>query len=482
MTTRKTRVDNYIAHTNQLMDGLKFFGKNYMEEEKLYLSSTYSYAYWLLCQSIELIDEGERIYEMISTSLMYDFKDEMEILRKDYVEIYSQLKVSLFEEIELNGEIPLNPDVDKNLLSLLDKYVGEKHDLYDYSFSDAYKVLSNSREKLHDAGVYIYRLLECTLGIIKKQCCRYRHLRNRTEMTYMSLFCKVIDNYMKSDLYRKDLDGFYYIQSQEFNSISSDEDKLIFYKEQISKTISELSSIPELGDIWKRAAGNYSELACNIIRYEYRDEYQYNRFINLLCLLGHLDDEISKIDLNLESQQEKAKEIKKKGKRGNKKTVIFIDIVDEIKLAQSIRTIYDCYYSTSGKRIEIGNASFDQTDFLVSIYFALVKLGIAISALLSISSSYYDFLVNRCDFASLQSKKTYDNHLSLIKAEGKDFHFLNNEIIAKNVNSGGFRTEDFPLWQQMVAIAEEVLKSDEYIKSILKNLNNGNSSEFLQHE
>lgn len=482
MTTRKTRVDDYIAHTNQLMDGLKFFGKNYMEDDKLYLSSTYSYAYWLLCQSIELIDEGERIYEMISTSLMYDFKDEMEILRKDYVEIYSQLKGSLFEEIELNGEIPLNPDVDKNLLSLLDKYVGEKHDLYDYSFSDAYKVLSNSRERLHDAGVYIYRLLECTLGIIKKQCCRYRHLRNRTEMTYMSLFYNVIDSYMKSDLYKKDLDGFYYIQSQEFNSISSDEDKLNFYKGQISKTICELSSIPELGDIWKRAAGNYSELACNIIRYEYRDEYQYNKFIFLLCLLGHLDNEFSELRLNLSSQQQKVKEIKKKGKKGNKKTVIFIDVVDEIKLAQSIRTIYDCYYSTSGKRIEIGNASFDQTDFLVSIYFALVKLGIAISALLSISSSYYDFLVNRCNFSSLQSKKTYDNHFSLIKAEGKDFHFLNDGIVEQNMSSGGFKPEDFPLWQQMVAIAEEELKKGEYIKSILKDFKIGNSSEFLQHE
>ena len=50
------------------------------------------------------------------------------------------------------------------------------------------------------------------------------------------------------------------------------------------------------------------------------------------------------------------------------------------------------------------------------------------------------------------------------------------------MSSGGFKPEEFPLWQQMVAIAEEELKKDEYIKSILKDFKIGNSSEFLQHE
>ena len=480
MTTRKSRVDNYIAHTNQLMEGLTFFGKNYIGEDKRNLSSTYSYAYWLLCQSIELIDEGEKIYEMISTSLMYDFKEELGEVNYNYIQAYSSLKDAFFEDLDWDECFSSEHEKDAQLISLLDKYINNGYD-YKIPFKDACDILTKSKEKLRDAGIFIYRLLECTLSIIKKQFARYRNLRNRTEYEYTILWLNFLQGYLDSDLYRKDLDGYLFVLSQKLNDNATDEGKLDLYKTLFYKTIDEIHSIPELGDIWRRAAGNHAELACNLIRNECKDEYSYNRFISLICFVGFLDSEIVELQNELKSRHTKIKVVKGIRKRGNKKTIIFRDGIDEAKLAQSIRSIFDRYYSTSGKRVEFDNSSFDQTDFLVSIYYALVKLGIGISALESISSSYYEFLENKCMIPSLSSKRTYDNHLSLLKAEGKDFHNLNDATITKFENSGGFSKEEFPLWQQMVAIAEEELKGDEYIKSILK-LNNGNSYESFQYE
>ena len=472
MASREALINSYKVHTSQLIEGLTFFGQNYMEEDKLYLSATYSYAYWLLCQSIELIDEGERIYEMISTSLMYDFKGEIEVMRTDYNKAYSSLKYSLFEEIDLDENRLPNPAIDESLLSLLEKYIGEEYSHSEHSFADAYQVLSHSREKLHNAGVFIYRLLECTLGMIKTQFGRYRRLRNRTDDEFFRLWHNVIDNYKKSDLYRKDLEGYLSLISLKLNESDTDEGKLNLYKEYYYKTIEDIQHIPELGDIWRRSSDNQRDLACNLIRNECKEEYLYNRFISLVCYLGYLECEIVELQNELKPQETKVKVVKEKKKKGNKKTVIFIDKIDELKLANSIKAIYDCYYSVSGQRIEISEHLYNPIDFLVAIYFVLVKLELSASTRNNVNRQYCIFLNEIAGIIPSINERTMGLRFAKVVASSNDFHNLTEEMIDKYKKSGGFSMAEFPLWQQMVSIAEEVLKEDDYITGVLKKLNN----------
>ena len=480
MNTRKTQVDNYIAHTNQLMGALTFFGKNYIGEDKRNLSATYSYAYWLLCQSIDLIDEGENIYKMISTSLMYDFKEELGEVNYNYIQAYSSLKDAFFEVLDWDERFSSEHKKDAQLISLLKKYISNVYN-NKMPFNDACKIITKTKEELRDAGIVIYRLLEYTLIIIKKQFARYRNLRNRTEHEYTTLWLDFLQGYRDSDLYRKDLDGYLFVLSQKLNDNATDEGKLDLYKTLFYKTIDEIHSIPELGDIWRRAAGNHAELACNLIRNECKDEYSYNRFISLICFVGFLDSEIVELQMKLNPQRVEKKTIKKKGNPGRKKTICFIDKIDVTKLAQSIKTIHNCYFSLTSKQIIIEGYSFNQTDFLISIYFSLVQLKLATSALENVTTQYYAFLKDVCNIELVNIQRTYDSRFAKLRADANDFHNLNDATIAKFENSGGFSKEEFPLWQQMVAIAEEELKGDEYIKSILK-LNNGNSSESFQYE
>ena len=111
----------------------------------------------------------------------------------------------------------------------------------------------------------------------------------------------------------------------------------------------------------------------------------------------------------------------------------------------------------------------------------MVQLKLATSALENVTTQYYAFLKDVCNIELVNIQRTYDSRFAKLRADANDFHNLNDATIAKFEDSGGFSKEEFPLWQQMVAIAEEELKGDEYIKSILK-LNNGNSSESFQYE
>lgn len=150
--------------------------------------------------------------------------------------------------------------------------------------------------------------------------------------------------------------------------------------------------------------------------------------------------------------------------RGRRKSEIFNTHVDTCRLASSINTLYKLYYNPISKHIEVGNDSFKETGFLLSLYFVFVKWGISPSTL--VNKQFYAFLTLSCHIKPQESEKTFCAHLNKVVRTGKDFHKLTPEILADEQRQGVMCADELPRWQQMFAAAEALLEQDGYVASL----------------
>ena len=107
--------------------------------------------------------------------------------------------------------------------------------------------------------------------------------------------------------------------------------------------------------------------------------------------------------------------------------------------------------------VEVGGEQFDETDFLLSLYYVFVKRGISPSALAA--KPYYAFLTEACGIRPQQGEKTFVNHLNKVVRTGKDFHRLTPELLAAETREGVMTPQELPRWQRMFAAAEEAVEN-----------------------
>ena len=153
---------------------------------------------------------------------------------------------------------------------------------------------------------------------------------------------------------------------------------------------------------------------------------------------------------------EDEEELHKTTAPGRPKTPIFNAHVDVEKLAKVVRKIHDTYYNPASRRIEIDNDSFDETDFLLCLYYVLVKRGDSPSLLAN--KPYYAFLTDACGIHPQASAKTFGNHLNKVVRTGKDFHRLTADLLETGQQDGAMTAEELPSWQRMFEAAERVME------------------------
>ena len=142
---------------------------------------------------------------------------------------------------------------------------------------------------------------------------------------------------------------------------------------------------------------------------------------------------------------------------GRPRTPIFGEGVDTERLAAAVRRIHGTYYRPDSRRVEVGGEQFDETDFLLSLYYVFVKRGISPSALAA--KPYYAFLTEACGIRPQQGEKTFVNHLNKVVRTGKDFHRLTPELLAAETREGVMTPQELPRWQRMFAAAEEAVEN-----------------------
>lgn len=141
---------------------------------------------------------------------------------------------------------------------------------------------------------------------------------------------------------------------------------------------------------------------------------------------------------------------------GRPKTDIFNGHVDVEELAKAVRKIHDTHYNPASRRIEIGDDSFDETDFLLCLYYVLVKRGDSPSTLAN--KPYYAFLTEACGIHPQASAKTFGNHLNKVVRTGKDFHRLTPGMLTGRQQPGTMTAGELPHWQRMFEAAERVME------------------------
>ena len=141
---------------------------------------------------------------------------------------------------------------------------------------------------------------------------------------------------------------------------------------------------------------------------------------------------------------------------GRPKTDIFNDHVDVEELAKVVRKIHDTHYNPASRRMEIDDDSFDETDFLLCLYYVLVKRGDSPSTLAN--KPYYAFLTEACGIHPQASAKTFGNHLNKVVRTGKDFHRLTPGMLTGRQQPGTMTAEELPQWQRMFETAERVME------------------------
>ena len=142
---------------------------------------------------------------------------------------------------------------------------------------------------------------------------------------------------------------------------------------------------------------------------------------------------------------------------GRPPTPIFNEGVDTERLAQAVKQIYDTYYRPASRCVEWGSERFDETDFLLSLYYVFVKRGISPSTLAA--KPYYAFLTEQCGIHPQQGEKTFVNHLNKVVRTGKPFHLLTRELLAAETREGVMTPQELPRWQRMLAAAEEAVEN-----------------------
>lgn len=155
--------------------------------------------------------------------------------------------------------------------------------------------------------------------------------------------------------------------------------------------------------------------------------------------------------------------------KGRPKSAIFHEKVNESLLADCIIRLHQQYFNQISKMMEVNSECYGETDFMLSLYFALVKLQLAPSIRFhQINKQYYCFLTNKCHLKLTGKERTYNNHLNKVIRTGLDLHLLTEEIVKRKQSEGVMKPEELSVWHQMLITAESLLMKDEYINSLAK--------------
>ncbi len=155
--------------------------------------------------------------------------------------------------------------------------------------------------------------------------------------------------------------------------------------------------------------------------------------------------------------------------KGRPKTHIFHDWVDRQQLAQCIWQLHHCHFNQRSRLMEVEGEGYGETDFLLSVYCALIKLGLAPSLKHNqINKQYYSFLKDGCHIDLEDKERTFNNHLNKVVRTGYDLHCLNKECLSDHPLPGAMKPEEWDRWQGMLAAAERLLLTDSYVVSLAK--------------
>ena len=155
--------------------------------------------------------------------------------------------------------------------------------------------------------------------------------------------------------------------------------------------------------------------------------------------------------------------------KGRPKSTIFRDWVDEGSLANCISGLHQRYFNPTCKVIEVDSETYGETDFMLCVYCALVKLGLAPSVIHNqVNKQYYRFLTDVCRIELTEKERTYNNHLNKVIRTGCDLHLLTEDIVIKKQSAGGMRPEELPVWKRMLDVTETLLLMNGYVFSLAK--------------
>lgn len=155
--------------------------------------------------------------------------------------------------------------------------------------------------------------------------------------------------------------------------------------------------------------------------------------------------------------------------KGRPKTAIFHDWVDEKMLASCIGSLHQGYFNPTCKMMKVGNETYGETDFMLCVYCALVKLGLAPSVIHNqMNKQYYRFLTDDCRIELTEKERTYNNHLNKVIRTGCDLHLLTEDIVTKKQSAGGMKPEELAIWKRMQGVAETLLLMNEYVFFLAK--------------
>ena len=155
--------------------------------------------------------------------------------------------------------------------------------------------------------------------------------------------------------------------------------------------------------------------------------------------------------------------------KGRPKSAIFHDWVDEELLANCIGSLHQRHFNPTCRMMEVDNETYGETDFMLCIYCALVKLGLAPSVIHNqVNKQYYRFLTDVCRIELTEKERTYNNHLNKVIRTGCDLHLLTEDIVIKKQSAGGMKPEELPIWKRMLDVTETLLLMNGYVFSLAK--------------
>lgn len=176
-----------------------------------------------------------------------------------------------------------------------------------------------------------------------------------------------------------------------------------------------------------------------------------------------------KIDKLIKLLENDKEEVLLPKRKGRPRCAIFCTKVNETRLADSIKNLHQQYFNQVLQIIEVNGVYYNETDFLLCVYFALIKIGLAPSIRFrQINKQYYSFLKDKCQISTVEKERTYNNHLNKVTRTGCDLHLLTVEIVRKKQSAGSMKPEELFVWHSMLNLAEGLLLKDEYVVSLAK--------------
>ena len=159
---------------------------------------------------------------------------------------------------------------------------------------------------------------------------------------------------------------------------------------------------------------------------------------------------------NSTSDENTMKEDAVQKRRGRPKSEIFNNPTDEPLFAVCIARLYHTYYCPKAQQMLVEGDYYDETQFLLCIYYVLVKRGFSPVSLTN--KAYYTFLTDVCGIVPQKSEKTFNNQLNKVLRTGKPFHFLTPEILSTNHRVGEMTVDELPIWQRTFAVVERLME------------------------